>query len=137
MDTKRVKGLPTRLEGVRRRLERWRRTHPARTRIPEPLWAAVVKMAKVYGIHRTAKALRLDYYSLKKRAEAKAAAASEMPDTSAAATFLDLAPTPQIGTCECTVEFEEPGGAKMRVQLTGRDTPDLAALSRSFWQAEP
>ena len=31
------------------------------------LWAAAVKLADKYGIHRTAKALQVDYYALKKR----------------------------------------------------------------------
>jgi len=106
-------------------LERWRKTQPARSRIPEPLWAAVVKMAEAYGIHRTARALRLDYYSVKKRVEAKAAAAGKIPEEPAAATFLELTPAPRIGSCECTVEFEDPGGAKMRVQLKGTETPDV------------
>lgn len=136
MGTKRVDGLPARLEGVRRRLERWRKTHPARARIPEPLWTAVVKMAEAYGIHRTAKSLRLDYYSVKKRVEAKAAAAGKIPKEPTAAAFLELTPVPRIGSCECTVEFEDPGGAKMRVHLQGNEAPDLAALSRSFWQGE-
>ncbi len=29
------------------------------------------------------------------------------------------------------------GGAKLRVHLKGLEAPDLAALSRSFWQSEP
>ncbi len=64
-----TRDLPARLEGVRRRFERWRGTHQARTRIPDRLWAAAVKVAGMYGIHRAAKALRVDYYSLKKRVE--------------------------------------------------------------------
>ncbi len=67
MGTRKTRDLPARLEGVRRRFERWRRTRKVRSRIPEPLWASAVKMAGTYGIHRTAKALRLNYYALKKR----------------------------------------------------------------------
>jgi len=136
MSTTRTRGMPARLESVRRRFDRWRKTHAARTRIPEPLWAAAVKMAETYGIHRVAKALRLDYYSVKRRVEEKSAAAGKMPEEPTAATFLELAPSPRSEVCECTVEFEDSGGAKMRVHLKGSQTPDLAALSRSFWRAE-
>ena len=136
MGTKRTSELPARLEGVRRRLDRWRKTHAARTRIPEPLWAAAVKMAEAYGIHRAAKTLRLDYYSVKRRVEEKAATAGKMPEEPAAATFLEVAPSPRSETCQCMVEFEDSGGAKMRVCLKGSEMPDLAALSRSFWRAE-
>ena len=44
---------------------------------------------------------------------------------------------PAVGHCECTLELENAGGAKMRVHLKGIATPDLAALSRSFWNPEP
>ncbi|MCX7425403.1 MAG: hypothetical protein NTW96_07225 [Planctomycetia bacterium] len=64
--------LPARVENVRRRFERWRRTRQSRSRIPEPPWAAAVKVAGGYGIHRTAKAMLLDYYSLKRRVEREA-----------------------------------------------------------------
>ena len=45
--------------------------------------------------------------------------------------FLELAPAADRG--ECTVELEDASGAKMRVHLMGVPMPDLAALSRSFW----
>ena len=146
MSTKRTCDLPARLENLRQQFERWRRTRKVRSRIPEPLWAAAVKSAAKYGIHRTAKALRLDYYSLKKRAEQKAAAAgteqepaataSKLPATAAGATFLELPAAAWPGCGECTLELEDADGAKLRVHLKGFESPDLAALSRSFWQSE-
>jgi len=133
MSTKRKGDLPAGLEEVRQRLERWRRTHQARTRIPEPLWTAAVKMAHRYGIHRTAKALRLDYYSVKKRIGQKAGSVGKVPKEGATTTFLELPPSLRDDSCECTLELEDSGGAKMRVHLKGSTVPDLAALSRSFW----
>ena len=44
---------------------------------------------------------------------------------------------PWAGCGECTLELEDPGGAKLRVHLKGFEAPDLAALSRGFWQNEP
>ena len=144
MTTKRTRDLPARLEGLRRRLERWRRTRKVRSRIPEPLWASAVKLAGKYGIHRTAKALRLDYYALKKRVEQKAAvvgakqepAATASNTPAAGATFLELPAAAWAGSGECTLELEDADGAKLRVHLKGFESPDLAALSRSFWQSE-
>jgi len=102
------------------------------------LWASAVKAAGKYGIHRTAKALRVDYYALKKRVEEETAAgASNTPPRGAGATFLELAPPARTGSCECTLEFDRADGAKMRVHLQGVEAPDLTALSRSFWQIEP
>ena len=134
MGTKRRRDVPARLEGLRRRFERWRRTRKVRTRIPEPLWASAAKLAGTYGIHRTAKVLRLDYYALKKRIEgASAGTASRLP---AGATFVELSPPVWPGSGECTLELEDASGAKLRVHLKGFEAPDLAALSRSFWQVE-
>jgi len=150
MNTKRTRDLPARLEGLRRRFDRWRRTRKVRSRIPEPLWASAVKVAGTYGIHRTAKALRVDYYALKKRVEetcavtgskvpaaTRAVTGSKTPAGVAGATFLELPAPVWSGGGECTLELEDPGGAKMRVHLKGVEAPDLAALARSFWQVEP
>jgi hypothetical protein len=137
MRTRKTGGLRDRLEGVRRRFESWRGTHKARTRIPERLWAAAVKLAGTYGIHRTAKALRVDYYSLKKRVEEMPAGTdSRAPAGAAGAAFLELPPPAWPGCGECTLELEDADGAKLRVRLKGFAAPDLAALGRSFWQVE-
>ena len=137
MGTKRTHDLPARLEGLRRRFERWRRTRKVRSRIPEPLWASAVKSAGRYGIHRTAKVLRVDYYALKKRVDgAPAATASKTPAEAAGARFLELPAAAWAGSGKCTLELEDADGAKLRVHLKGFAAPDLAALSRSFWQSE-
>jgi hypothetical protein len=70
MGARKTPNLPARLEGARRRFELWRRTRKGRSRIPEMLWASAVKAAGKYGVNKTAQALRLDYYVLKKRVEA-------------------------------------------------------------------
>ena len=141
MGTKKTGDLPARLEGVRRRFERWRRTRMVGSRIPQSLWAAAVKVAGVYGVHRTAKALRVNYYALKTRIERDASVVANSNTSDTAATFLELAPSDypgdlRAGFCECTLELEDGGGAKMRVYLKGVAMPDLAALSRDFWRSE-
>ena len=137
MGTKRRLDLPARLEGLRRRFERWRRTRKVRCRIPEPRWASAVELAGRYGIHRTAKVLRVDYYALKKRVEGvSAATAGNVPAAAAEGAFLELPAGAWAGSGECTLELEDAGGAKLRVHLKGFESPDLAALSRSFRQSE-
>jgi hypothetical protein len=141
MSTKRTCELPAGLVSLRGRFEQWRGTRTVRSRIPEPLWVAAVKLADKYGLHRTAKALRVNYYALKKRVEEKATASSTNATKGDAATFLDLGaavPTPSIstGSCECTLELKNTDGAKMRIHVSGIATPDLVALSRSFYQGE-
>lgn len=138
MSMKERRELPARLVSLRGRFEEWRRTRAVRCRIPEPLWDSAVKLAKKHGLHRTAKALRVNYYALKERVEGEAASGlRDMPEGDAA-MFFELAATPPAfsklaGSCECTLELEDGDGSKMRVHLSGVATPDLIALSRSFW----
>ena len=137
MGTKQIRGLPSRLEAVRRRIEHWRLARKARSRIPDLLRASAVEVARSYGVHRAARALRLDYYALKKRVGQEATAAPGRHKGSGVAAFLELAAPGQTSLGECTLELEDAGGAKMRVHLKGFEAPDLAALSRSFWNPGP
>ena len=136
MGTRNRAKLPAGLERTRRRFEQWRQTRRVRTRIPDSLWAAAVKMAGLYGICRTAKALRLHYYTLKERVE-KQDAATDSSDMESQVTFLELGVPSAASSAECTLELENAAGTKMRVHLKNIEAPDLVALSRSFWEVEP
>lgn len=124
------------LERVRRRFERWRRMHRPRARISGSLWAAAVRAAGMFGVHRTAKALRVDYYSLKKRVQQEPMAIRTVPQEGGGVPFIELTPAASASSCQCDLELESAGGAKMRVHLRSFQTPDLAALSRSFWDLQ-
>ena len=137
MGIKKTRELPGRLEGLRRRIERWRQTRKVRSPIPDSLWAAAVRMARAYGVNRTARALRLDYYGLKKSVERQAVAAVHAREAKGSAGFVDLAPFSSAGSYECLLELANVGGAKMRIQLKGIAMPDLAVLSQSFWNRQP
>jgi hypothetical protein len=126
--------LPALVDSVRRRFEDWRRTRRVLSRIPEPLWAAAVEMAGTCGMSHTAKTLRVNFNALRKRVEHQAAAVPRSPEENTVTTFLELAPPPRVGSCQCTMELEDDSGAKMRVHLQSAEAPDLAALSRSFWE---
>ena len=134
MGSRKSRILSARVDSVRRRFEHWRRTRKVLSRVPEPLWAAAVEMAGTCGISHTAKALRVNYNALRKRVEHQAATAPRRPEENSVTTFLELAPPPRVGSCQCTMELEDDSGAKMRVHLQSPEAPDLAALSRSFWE---
>ncbi len=147
MGTRETRDLPFRLHRLLGRFERWRRTRKAGARIPEPLWSSAVKAAGAFGVHRTARALGVDYYALKKRVEGKpggakragrrpAATASKGSAATGGTTFVELPPAAWPGSGECIMELEDASGAKLRVHLKGLGAPDLAALSRSFRQGE-
>ncbi|MCZ6494205.1 MAG: hypothetical protein O6933_09020 [Planctomycetota bacterium] len=136
MRTSKTQALPPRLEAVRRRFKQWRRTRKTGSRIPDPLWAAAVKLAESFGIHATAKALGLDYYTLKRRLEKKSRSRSSMAAPANGATFVELAASPRAGVQECILELEDVEGAKMRIHLKGIEAADVTALSRSLWGIE-
>jgi hypothetical protein len=62
----------------------------------------------------------------------------------AAAAFVELPPLagfaamPDAGpAAECTLEFEEPSGRKLRISLRGPATAQALELGRVLWRASP
>jgi len=126
---KRASHLPTDLSSAARRFLKWRRNRTTR-RIPEDLWSLAADLGARHGLSRTARALRIDYYSLKKRIDA--AAAPDPSETDAPPAFVSILTTPSADLSDCLVEFERAGGEKMRIHLKGGVAPDIGALSRLF-----
>lgn len=123
--------LPGVITDVRRRLDAWRRGRPKRGPIPAPLWKEAAALARAHGINPIAKALRLDYYSLKRQMEAVSRALEAKPVAHPA--FVEVALVPSSPPpAECAVELERSDGARMRVRLSRQE--DLIALSDSFWR---
>jgi hypothetical protein len=121
--------LPLDLVRGRARFQAWRTHRKAGERIPQSLWAVAVRLATTHGVSRTAAALGLDYYSLKKRTESPA-----NPRQSDGPAFVELT-APAMVAKQCRFELDNGSGATMRVQLVGYDAADVEALSRSFWDA--
>ena len=129
MGTSQREQLPPDLVRGRSRFQAWRRQRKAGGRIPHPLWAMAIRLAKAHGVSRTSAVLRLDYYRLKERAEA----AGSEPQPSGP-SFVELT-SPVMGAKRCRFELDNGSGATMRVQLVGYDAAELEALSRSLWNA--
>jgi hypothetical protein len=49
--------------------------------------------------------------------------------------FVELVPQAPAAISECTIELDDPAGARMRVHIKGTALPDLAGLSEAFWRA--
>ncbi len=124
------RAIPDDLLQLSQQLEEWRRTHPPRTRLSEPMWASAVEMAQRHGLHRTAKALRMDYTRLKERLPVTA----QRPPRAAPPGFLELLTAPATGPAECVVELESARG-RMRVALKGV-MPDWVSLLRGWREAD-
>jgi hypothetical protein len=116
------------IDRLRKRLDVWRKTHRPRSRIPGRLWNAAVHIAGACGLNKTAKALHLDYYDLKKRLDADSIGRGPLP------SFIELSPAASGPTPECIIELETRNGAKMRVHIKGMGVPDLNTLSSTFWR---
>jgi hypothetical protein len=127
MDTSRRRQLPLDLERGRRRFQEWRGQRKAGGRIPQALWTMAARMAKVHGVSRTAGALGLDYYSVKKRAEAVAG-----ESRSSGTPFVELTAPVPVGK-QCLLELDDGAGVTMRVQLVGYDAAEVEALARGVW----
>ncbi len=117
---------PASLSRAAHAFAKWRRQR-TRRKIPEGLWKRATVLARRHGVHRTARALRLNYGDLKRRAGDGAARAASRP-------FVEMLPL--AGAGECVVELERPDGGKMRIHHKGSSAPDWAGLSRAFWGAE-
>jgi hypothetical protein len=128
------------VEQVRRRWAEWRSTHAVRSRLPEELWAAAVELLQREGMDATARALDVDKPSLRKwagrlnptpsqptrRKSQPNERANELP------AFVELLASGSGMATSCTVEVESPRGAKLRLELKGIQTSQLAELIRAF-----
>lgn len=130
MKTRTKAPIPVALAKGRRRFDEFRRRHrPRAARLPKDLWSLAVDLAKEHGLNRTARALGLDYYSLKKRLDAGR-------DHGDAPDFIEFVPAGFSLRPECTIELEDAAGAKMRIHLKGAELPDLADMARVFRRGE-
>jgi len=121
--------LPKDLAQGRSQFQAWRARRTA-GRIPQTLWALAVRLVSRHGVSRTATALGLDYYSLKKRAQEAAD-----PAPASRPAFVEL-PSPVLVGKQAALELDHGAGATLRVHLVGYEAAEVAALARSFWNAE-
>jgi hypothetical protein len=114
-----------RLDTVRRRLDRWRRARPhARAPLPPRLWAAAVALVAEQGVYRTARALHLDYGTLKRHVDEGAGPAR----VSGRPRFIELPAAPV--TADAVIDVDRPGGSTVRVRLPGRTLAEIADFTR-------
>lgn len=124
-----IMSLPEDLEQLRQRFAEFRTTQPARSRLPEPLWAAATELATRYGVHRIARELRLDYTGLKKRLEQRKRPKPKL-GAAVSPTFIELV-GPAAAVTPCHVEVESAHG-KLRFEVPRMATTELVSLLRAF-----
>ena len=122
------------LTEVQTRFAAWRKTRQHRSRIPEELWAAAVKLSDKHSIHRISRALGLSYTDLKERIEQS----HPVPDTikpTPSPDFIPIAIAP-TSPAECVVEMEHRNGNKMRMHFKGNAELDLRSFAEAFWSGK-
>jgi hypothetical protein len=107
---------------LQRQLDQFRSTQSHRTKLPETLWQAAVKLAREHGLHPVAQPLRLGYMGLKRRLEGVPVARKKTTTPA----FVELIAAHPAAVAECVIEFESGIGSKLRIQWKGSAAPDWA-----------
>jgi len=134
---------PRDLDRLRERFEAWRGRRDRERRIPPALWRAAVKLARAHGISAVSRAVRVDYYSLKRRLEAdrRPTRADNGAHGSARGRsagpgdgrFVELPVPVMPGVPPCVLELEDRRGGRLRLEVHGLDVDDAAKLVQSVW----
>jgi hypothetical protein len=85
-------------------------------------------VAREHGLNKTARALGLKYYSLKKHLDEMTA--EQLVPAKAEPDFIELMPGVMTsGTIECTIEWADGGGSTVRMHIKGAGLSELASLA--------
>ncbi len=120
----------TQPRSVRARIERWRATRTKRSPMPERLWDAAVELAQAEGIYPIARALAVNYQTLKCRVAMASNGNSRTP-----AGFVELTPMPANGSVprgEMVLELSSGGGATLTIRLPSERELDVERLAEAF-----
>jgi hypothetical protein len=124
-----------RLNPLRRRIERWRRTRAKRSPMPQELWAAATELARDYGAYRVARELGVGYGSLKDRLGADGDRGARKAEAFVALDGAALfTPASAVGRGE--VELWDGHGTRVVIRLAAGEALDVAALLAA-WRRAP
>ena len=131
MRTKQPAKIPVALSAASQRFNQWRSRHRKRTRLPKELWRQAAALAGEQGLTKTARALGLDYYSLKKHLEQMTA--EELIPAKGEANFIELlGGAMTLSLIECTIEWTDGGDSMVRMHIKGAGLSELASLAGVF-----
>jgi hypothetical protein len=119
---------------VRAQIEKWRQTRKKRSPMPEPLWDAAVELAQSDGVHPMARALRLNYQTLKCRVAI--ASSATRPGAGAPRGFVELSSPLPIAPVSPpsgpVLELSDGNGAKLTICLPAERELDVDRLAKAF-----
>jgi len=118
----------------------WRQTKATKqTRIPGELWQVACRVAKVHGVSKTSRALKIDYYRLKRHLDDQLDSGRNARDRSrrqlqSQAAFVELPAAAIAGSTNCELELENGQGARLVLRWSGVTAPDLSLLGQLLAQ---
>jgi hypothetical protein len=128
----------TEVERLQQRFAEFRQTHAPRSRLPEALWRAAVKLALRDGMEATARALKVDRPSLEKwtdqfepRISRKTRKSPRKHSRGGPSAFVELLTGSTATVSGCLLEVETRSGSKLRLELKDIATDQLAELIRA------
>ncbi|MBM4354315.1 MAG: hypothetical protein FJ109_11055 [Deltaproteobacteria bacterium] len=141
MKTGRKEGLPTEVRELVERIEEWRRTRAKRTVMPEELWEAATQAGRKYRVYRVARALHVNYESLKSRV-LRGTGIGASAGTGVSAGFVELraaGPSVAAATRPWVTELELTDGAgrTLRLRLDGVGAGEVVGLAERLWRGMP
>ena len=131
---------PADLGRLRQRLDEYRRGGSRGKALPGWVWAAAGRLTRRHGVHRTARALGLEYNKLK-RTSAEPTVVAGSGDTArrgaGAVKFLDLTPALPLAGATCRVRLAGPGGQHLELEMDcGAAKEMVLELCREGWGAQ-
>ncbi len=121
---------------VQRALAAWRLRRRHREAIPERLWRWIVPAAQTHGISPVARALRVNYTTLKERSLAGAKGVGD-PAGNPPSRFIEVpvvAPTALPISSPWVIELEDRQGAKLTLRLAQAESTTVLELAQGLWR---
>jgi hypothetical protein len=134
MERARESAAEVSVDELRARIEAWRRSRAKRGPMPAELWADAVVLAKRESVYRTARALGVNYATLKWHVAVASSGGRE--ESTGPVGFVELLaaprPTEPAGASSTVVELSDASGATMTVRMPSSGGLDLSALVGVF-----
>ena len=131
MSTRPPANLPVALSAARQRFDQWRSQRRKHARLPKELWREAAALAREHGVNKTARALGLRYYSLKKHVTEMTT--KELIGAKAEPDFIELLPgVISSGSIDCTIEWADSSGATVWMHIKGAGLSELVSLAGVF-----
>ena len=129
---------PEDLRLLQQRVEQWRQTRKCRGPMPEELWQDAVQLAEKYSMTKVIGLLGVGYSALKKRMGDQ----SQKKTVKNTVRFVECRPkkrdslvddlkSPETGAC--CIEFADPSGYSLKVQIQMSKRENLGVYLRQVW----